>query len=284
VKNPWLTAPAAFMPAAFTFAAFILAIPSLVAQDIVTPPSRFPIEARTHLVNGTTLFRDAQSPGDYAQIESEFKQAVDLAPQWPDARYYLALAKEATGDYPGAIADLKLYQQFKLSAEDAYKAQVKIYALESRTAATEKVEAAVKQSATDEEDRKLANEEEKKKAYQDKIGFLQGAWNAASTLPPRFHLPPSQFQAGITITGNNIVIQSADGSQMLKGTIQGDDYSSINWMYQQGPHPIVPLPDCTIKVTVEKDGHQIKWKTPGVSTAKSGSWDWTNPAEVVLTR
>ena len=274
MKNSWLCA---IIP-------FILASPALVAQDIVTPPSKFPVEARTHLVNGTTLFRDAETPTDFARIENEFKQAVDLAPQWPDARYYLALAKEATGDYPGAIADLKVYQHFKLSADDAYKAQVKIYALEAKTAATEKVVAAVKQTATEEEDRKLANEDEKKKAYQDKLGFLEGSWSAASTLPPKFHLPPAQFQAGITISGNSIVIKSADGSQMLKGTIQGDDYSSISWTYQQGPNPIIPLPDCTIKVTVDKDGHQIKWKTPGVTTAKSGSWDWNNSAEVILTR
>jgi hypothetical protein len=265
-------------------AGFILAIPSLVAQDNVMPPSRYPVEARTHLVKGTTLFRDAVTPGDYAQIENEFKQAVDLAPQWPDARYYLALAKEATGDYSGALADLKLYQQFKLSPDDAYKAKVKIYALEAKTAATAKLQAAVQLNSAAEEDGKRNYEEGKKQAYQNKLGFLEGAWSATSTLPPRFHLQASQFQAGITITGNDIVIKSADGSQMLKGTIQGDDYNSINWTYQQGPNPIIPLPDCTIKVTVDKDGHQIKWKTPGINTAKSGSWDWTNPSEVVLTR
>jgi hypothetical protein len=42
------------------------------------------------------------------------------------------LSKEAAGDYSGAMADLKLYQQFKLSDEDARKVQDKIYALDAK--------------------------------------------------------------------------------------------------------------------------------------------------------
>ena len=64
----------------------------------------------------------------------EFKQAADLAPQWPEARYNLALAKEAAGDYSGAMDDLKLYQQFKLSNDEARTVQDKIYALEAKQA------------------------------------------------------------------------------------------------------------------------------------------------------
>jgi hypothetical protein len=55
---------------------------------------------------GTTLFKDAKSPDDYAQVENEFKQA----------------------------ADLKLYQQFKLSEADARTAQDKIYEVEAKQA------------------------------------------------------------------------------------------------------------------------------------------------------
>ena len=96
------------------------------------PAPPIPEEARKHFVMGTTLFKDAKTPDDYAQVESEFKQAVDLAPQWPDARYNLALAKEAAGDFAGAMADLKLYQQFKLPDTDARTAQDKIYVLEAK--------------------------------------------------------------------------------------------------------------------------------------------------------
>ena len=110
---------------------FTLVMPSLVAQSSGTTQP-IPEEARKHFVMGATFFKDARTPDDYAQVESEFKQATDLAPQWPDARYNLALAREAAGDYAGAIADLKLYLQFKLSDADARAAQDKIYALEAK--------------------------------------------------------------------------------------------------------------------------------------------------------
>ena len=111
---------------------FTLSAPILRAQATATSPAPIPEEARKHFVMGATLFKDAKTPDDYAQVESQFKQAVDLAPQWPDARYNLALSKEAAGDFAGAMADLKLYQQFKLSDTDARTVQDKIYALEAK--------------------------------------------------------------------------------------------------------------------------------------------------------
>ena len=105
---------------------FVLAMPSLVAQANPTATTPIPEEARRHFVMGTALFKDAKSHDDYVEVESEFKQAADLAPQWPEARYNLALAKEAAGDYAGATADLNIYLQFKLSDTEARTAQDKI--------------------------------------------------------------------------------------------------------------------------------------------------------------
>lgn len=81
---------------------------------------------------GTALFKDAKSADDFSLVISKFKLAAELAPQWPEARYNLAMAKEAAGDYSGAAADLRTYQQFKLSDEEARKVQDKIYALEAK--------------------------------------------------------------------------------------------------------------------------------------------------------
>ncbi|HEX4757347.1 MAG TPA: hypothetical protein VH308_05160 [Terracidiphilus sp.] len=113
----------------YAVAGFILFIPFLVAQT--TPvPSSVPEEARRHFVMGMTLSKDAKTADDFVHVESEFKQAADLASQWPDPRYNLALTDEAAGDYAKAMADLKLYQQFKLSDTEARTVQDKIYALE----------------------------------------------------------------------------------------------------------------------------------------------------------
>lgn len=112
--------------------ALVLLAPSTRAQTTAPPSAAIPEEARKHFVIGTTLFKEAKTSDDFVQVEREFKQAADLAPHWPDPRYNLALTKEAAGDFAGSMADLKLYQQFKLPDVEARTVQDKIYALEAR--------------------------------------------------------------------------------------------------------------------------------------------------------
>jgi len=106
-----------------------LLTPSLFGQATTPPISQ---EARKHFVAGTDLAKVAKTAADLSRVVSEFKQAVELAPQLPQARYNLARAREATGDYSGAIADLKRYQQFKLSPSEGRTIQDKIYELEGK--------------------------------------------------------------------------------------------------------------------------------------------------------
>jgi hypothetical protein len=151
-------------------------MPSLVAQTKVTTPPAIPEEARKHFVMGTTLFADAKSPADFVQVENEFKQAADLAPQWPEARYNLALAKEAAGDYSGAMDDLKLYQQFKLSETEARTVQDKIYALEAKQ---EKKAADAQADARAKADADVAS----KIAAQSRfVNSIQGNWRLGPCL------------------------------------------------------------------------------------------------------
>lgn len=122
----------------YALVGFVLVTPSLFAQTAVTTPARIPEEARKHFVMGETMFKEAKSADNFSQAAGEFTEAAKLAPQWPEARYNLALAKEAAGDYSGAMADLKLYQQFKLSDSEARTVQDKIYALEAKAAVAAK--------------------------------------------------------------------------------------------------------------------------------------------------
>lgn len=267
-----------------------LLAPSLFGQtntsankpNVVTTPLAIPEEARKHFVMGTTLFADAKSPADFVQVESEFKQAADLAPQWPDARYNLALTKEAAGDYSGAMVDLKLYQQFKLSDADARKVQDKIYVLEAKAGAAARKQAEIQKAAV--------AEEQKKQNYENNIGFLVGKWRLLITY---FGIPrqPMERDAviAITISGNNVFIveHDNDGSdhQLLKGTIEGDDFASIKWVRQVDPAWIFPgakdLPDCPIDVTVDKPSHQIRWKQP---RPYPPAWDWSVGEYMQLTQ
>jgi tetratricopeptide (TPR) repeat protein len=136
----------------FNLALFFAATPFLVSQTSESSPPTIPEEARRHFVIGATLFKDAKTNEDFAMVQSEFKQAVDLAPQWPEARYNLALSKDAAGDYAGAMADLKTYLQFQLPDAEARKAQDKIYVIEAKQkkaegAANEQARAAAQQAA-----------------------------------------------------------------------------------------------------------------------------------------
>jgi len=91
-----------------------------------------PEEARKHFVKGAALFKEAKSPADFTQVLDEFKEAARLAPGWPEARYNFALACESAGEYPSAMANLKLYQLFKLPDAEARAVQDKIYVLEAK--------------------------------------------------------------------------------------------------------------------------------------------------------
>ena len=91
-----------------------------------------PEEAREHFVKGSALFKEAKSQEDFAQVLAEFKQAIHLAPWWPEARYNWALAAEAAGKYASAIYELKRYLLFKLPDAEARAVQDKIYVLEAK--------------------------------------------------------------------------------------------------------------------------------------------------------
>ena len=116
----------------FSLALFFAATPFLLSQTSVLAPPSIPEEARRHFVMGETMFKEAKNVDAFTQAVVEFTEAAILAPQWPEARYNLALAKEAAGDYSGAMAELKLYQQFKLSETEARTVQDKIYAIEAK--------------------------------------------------------------------------------------------------------------------------------------------------------
>ena len=172
---------------------------------------------------GTTLFKDAKTPDDYAQVESQFKQAVDLAPQWPDARYNLALSEEAAGDYSGAMADLKLYQQFKLSDPEARTVQDKIYALEAKQIKTVSDNSTKETKATSD-------------AEEAKFGWLQAEWSYESehgNWGPNYGAATGSARA--QRTGNTVdigPINSYDGPWgSLRAIVGGSGVLSWDFIY-----------------------------------------------------
>jgi len=245
-------------------AGFILLTPSLVAQTSAAAPVPIPEEARRHFVMGETMFKEAKNVDAFTQAVAEFTEAARLAPQWPDARYDLALAKEAAGDFAGAMADLKLYQQFKLTDAEARTAQDKIYAIEakqklqaSNTAARLAAAAASVQAQADAH----------AAAHQDTVQFLQGEWNGsifdAATARAGFG-GRARDTVHITITGEEVLIDLGNlyTDTSVKGTITGDDLSSIKWFahdLSRGSH----RSDRPIMLTINKTASQIHFSLSG---------------------
>lgn len=147
------------------------------------PP--IPEEARRHFVMGGTIFKEAKSAENFSLATREFLEAAKLAPWWAEARYNLALTEEAAGNYSGAMADLKLYQLFKLPDAEARAAQDKIYALEA------------KQQMKASGDAAKATEEGQAK---DWIAKLNGA---RFSFTKRFGANPPEFTLLYTIGVNN---------------------------------------------------------------------------------
>jgi hypothetical protein len=246
----------------FNLVLLLAVTPPLLSQPPVQAPASIPEDARRHFVMGTTLLTDAKAPEDFAQAESEFKQAVDLAPEWADARYKLASVKGAEGNYSGAMTDLKLCQHFKLSDTETRAVQDKIYVLEAKAGVI-----ARKQDAA-------ASEERKKQDYQDRIGFLAGTWAIHCTY---FNGVSCSGPGLITISGNNISITyQSTGYELLRGTIEGDDYSSIKWVQTPNRNDSnqANLPDLPIQVTIDKDAPTISFATVGIETA-TRPWSWS---------
>jgi len=269
------------------FVGLILVTPFLFTQTkastetktVAAAPAPIPEEARKHFVMGTTLFKEAKTADDFAQVVSEFKRAADLASQWPDARYNLALAKEAAGDYPGAMADLKLYQKFTLSEEEARKVQDKIYALEAKAGAAARQK---EQSAA---------EDKKKGAFQDMVQFLQGEWNYtgtphfSSSFPSAISRSPFAGKAYINITDRTIRITTGQSPLTVKGTITGNDPSAIQWVLHSESES--RWPDCPVNVTIDKTGPRIYWRRPWESMDMEGKnyiWNYSEYIEMELKR
>jgi tetratricopeptide (TPR) repeat protein len=102
----------------------------LIALAVTLKPA-IPEEAREPFVMGATVLKKAEGTGSAAKAVDLFTKAIGVAPWYADAYYNRALAREAAGQYAEAMADLKLYLKFKLSANDRRQAQDKVYALKA---------------------------------------------------------------------------------------------------------------------------------------------------------
>jgi hypothetical protein len=210
------------------------------------PP--IPEEARRHFVRGTALFKDAKSPDDFKQVTVEFQQAVRLAPWWPDARYNIALALEAAGDYASAIANIKLYLLFKLPDADARAAQDKIYAIEA------KQEKATKAKEEENSPQAVAAREQKK--YDDLLRKIDGRRYISSNEAGEIII---DIKGRFVVLGHiNSPALTGPGSTLPAGYVLQD---RIEIHGDVATRPVPPW-GVAYTYTISDDGENIHWHLP----------------------
>ena len=97
-------------------------------------------EARRHFDRGMAAVEMANSPDDYAPAIKEFKQAVSLAPNWPDAYYNLGKAQEKAEQYSDAITSLRQFLVVAPNANEAEAVKTLINKLEYKNEQEEAVQ------------------------------------------------------------------------------------------------------------------------------------------------
>jgi hypothetical protein len=215
------------------------------AMDQLPP---IPEEARRHFVRGTALFKDAKSPDDFKQVTVEFQQAVRLAPWWPDARYNIALALEAAGDYASAIANIKLYLLFKLPDADARAAQDKIYAIEA------KQEKATKAKEEENSPQAVAAREQKK--YDDLLRKIDGRRYISSNEAGEIII---DIKGRFVVLGHiNSPALTGPGSTLPAGYVLQD---RIEIHGDVATRPVPPW-GVAYTYTISDDGENIHWHLP----------------------
>jgi tetratricopeptide (TPR) repeat protein len=245
----------------------------------IKPPPAIPENARKSFIEGSTIAKAATDASGQAIAIASFKEALKIAPWWGDAYYNLAAAQELAGQLDNAEASLKLYILTGPSDKDSREAQDHVYALEGK-----KKLAAQAQSVK-------AVPETADHAYGDIVQSLQGHWNFDGLFSLYARLSPDSGRgsgiAHVTITGKEILIRR-EGSTftVLKGTITGNDLSSIQWfVHSVDPGHYVPAPDYPIKVTIDKNGSHIYWKEPWPAVKDGNNiWSTDDYVEVNLTR
>ena len=130
------------------------------------PAPAIPEEARRHYVMAKTLFDGAKKVEDFNEPITEFKNALLVAPWWPEANRDLGLSLEAAQRYDDAIIYIKLYMATNPGDERTRAAQDEIYKIEAK-----------KRLANKAAGEKIAEQEQKKKQEEKaRLESVEGTW------------------------------------------------------------------------------------------------------------
>lgn len=166
----------------------------------MVPRPQVPQEAKRPFMKGVTFQKEASSVSDYELAISAYKEALLLAPWWPEAIYNMALAQEGAGKFDDAIQSLNLY--LLTGPKDAEETENRVYQLQAKQELTQR----------------RAAEQEAKKAEEAKPDF-SGIWKE--------HDNPTCWTRKLLISGREITILNLCGERTEvygTGTVDGRNF------------------------------------------------------------
>lgn len=88
-----------------------------------TPEVAISDEARKHFDRGMAAVEIALDSNDYVDAIAEFKNALELAPEWRSAKYNLAIVQDKAGEYDNAMENLKALKETATLEEEIAEIQ-----------------------------------------------------------------------------------------------------------------------------------------------------------------
>ena len=95
----------------------------------MNPKPKIPEEAREHFIKAGVFCTEAKEASDYDLAATEYLQARNLAPWWPEVYSNLASVRETEKHYDAAIRDFKIY--LASNPSDTRAIQDRLYKLEA---------------------------------------------------------------------------------------------------------------------------------------------------------
>jgi tetratricopeptide (TPR) repeat protein len=205
------------------------------------PRPDIPKEAQRPFYKAVTFLKEAKDKSGYQLAIDSFREALSIAPWWPDAYYNLSKAQETAGQYDAAVQSMKLYLLTQPKAEDADEAEKALYALEAK----QELEA------------RAAREHEKK--AED----ISGMWRYAGG-------GPECWLFRINVTGSRLTITAFCGFESFPwatATVDGRNFegSAIESMHGMAVR---------LKGKLNHDNNTITLEYETFDGSVRGTWKW----------
>jgi len=188
----------------------------------IKPNPTIPKEARRPFVMAMTFQKNAKSDASFEKAIDSYKEALLLAPWWPEAYYNLSAAQASVRKFDDAAESMSLYLATNPPEADAVQAQDRIYALE-----------AMKLDSSD------PSGENTVAATQQQPGF-EGSWNPVREYPdqgftitknPDGSYSASSIWTGCTSFCSTYQVEVAGNKLILTEFGFCPDSTSWNWKY-----------------------------------------------------